>query len=294
MYVAGVDGAAGAPRRLGRVIATDVLERVLAGAVSTGADFAEVYAEDKRSTSAGLDDGKVEQVSSGRDRGAGIRVVAGDTTGFAYTSDLSEPGLVAAASCGRGRGESRRWRGSHRRAHGVGATPAEHRRAGPRFRRQGRQGRAARTHERGRPVVRAGDRAGVGRLRRQPQAGPRRQHRRRPRRRRGRPNAAAHQRRGRRRHRHADRLPVDGAHGGLRDLRHRRRGGTRPRGRPAGDHEAARPARSVGSDAGRDQARHRRRALPRGVRPRLGGRPHPEGCERLCRQGRPAGRRRRS
>ena len=64
----------GCPRRLGRVIASDVLERVLAGAVSTGADFAEVYAEDKRSTSAGLDDGKVEQVSSGRDRGAGIRV----------------------------------------------------------------------------------------------------------------------------------------------------------------------------------------------------------------------------
>ena len=80
------------------MIAPDVLERVLAGAVSTGADFAEVYAEDKRSTSAGLDDGRVEQVTSGRDRGAGIRVVAGETTGFAYTSDLSEPGLAAAAS----------------------------------------------------------------------------------------------------------------------------------------------------------------------------------------------------
>ena len=50
------------------MIDADVLERVLAGAVRTGADFAEVYAEDKRSTSAGLDDGRVEQVSSGRDR----------------------------------------------------------------------------------------------------------------------------------------------------------------------------------------------------------------------------------
>jgi TldD protein len=79
------------------VIESDVLERVLAGAVRHGAEFAEVYAEDKRSTSAGLDDGRVEQVTSGRDRGAGIRVVAGDTTGFAYTSDLSEPGLRAAA-----------------------------------------------------------------------------------------------------------------------------------------------------------------------------------------------------
>ena len=57
-----------------------------------------MYAEDKRSTSAGLDDGRIEQVSSGRDRGAGIRVVAGETTGFAYTSDLSEAGLERAAS----------------------------------------------------------------------------------------------------------------------------------------------------------------------------------------------------
>jgi TldD protein len=75
----------------------DVLERVLAGALRTGGDFAEVYAEDKRSTSAGLDDGKVEQLTSGRDRGAGIRVVKGETTGFAHTADLSEAGLRAAA-----------------------------------------------------------------------------------------------------------------------------------------------------------------------------------------------------
>jgi TldD protein len=82
---------------VGGVIDTDVLERVLAAATSTGGEFAEVYAEDKRSTSAGLDDGRVEQVTSGRDRGAGIRVVSGDTTGFAHTADLSEAGLLAAA-----------------------------------------------------------------------------------------------------------------------------------------------------------------------------------------------------
>ncbi|MDX2378587.1 MAG: TldD/PmbA family protein [Acidimicrobiia bacterium] len=90
------------------MIDQDVLERVLGGALATGADFAEVYAEDKRSTSAGLDDGRIEQVTSGRDRGAGIRVVAGDTTGFAYTSDLGERGLTvaadAAASAARGGG----------------------------------------------------------------------------------------------------------------------------------------------------------------------------------------------
>jgi len=75
----------------------DVLERVLSSALRSGGEFAEVYAEDKRSTSAGLDDGKIEQVTSGRDRGAGIRVVKGDTTGFAHTADLSEAGLRAAA-----------------------------------------------------------------------------------------------------------------------------------------------------------------------------------------------------
>ena len=94
------------------MIDQDVLERVLAAAVRTGAEFAEVYAEDKRSTSVGLDDGRVEQVTSGRDRGAGIRVVKGDTTGFAHTADLSEAGLreaaeAAAAAASQGGGGAR-------------------------------------------------------------------------------------------------------------------------------------------------------------------------------------------
>ncbi len=79
------------------MIDQDVIERVLAAGLKTGAEFAEVYAEDKRSSAAGLDDGKVEQVTSGRDRGAGIRVVRGETTGYAHTADLSESGLLAAA-----------------------------------------------------------------------------------------------------------------------------------------------------------------------------------------------------
>ena len=73
------------------------LTKVLGRAMATGAEFAEVFAEDKRSSSAHLDDGKVEELSSGRDRGAGIRVVAGDTTGYAHTADITESGLLAAA-----------------------------------------------------------------------------------------------------------------------------------------------------------------------------------------------------
>ncbi len=56
--------------------------------------------------SARLDDAKVEEFVSGRERGAGIRVVRGDTTGFAHTADLSEAGLrdaaEAAATAARG------------------------------------------------------------------------------------------------------------------------------------------------------------------------------------------------
>ncbi|MCU1353210.1 MAG: peptidase family protein [Acidimicrobiales bacterium] len=74
-----------------------VVSRVLGAALRTGGEFAEVFAEDKRSASAHLDDGKIEELGSGRDRGAGIRVVVGDTTGFAHTADLSETGLLAAA-----------------------------------------------------------------------------------------------------------------------------------------------------------------------------------------------------
>ena len=74
-----------------------VLQKVLGAALRNGGDFAEVFAEDRRASSAALDDGKVEELSSGRDRGAGIRVVVGDTTGYAHTADLSESGLLAAA-----------------------------------------------------------------------------------------------------------------------------------------------------------------------------------------------------
>ena len=74
-----------------------LLARVLEKGRSTGAGFSEIFIEDRRNVSASLDDGKVEAVSSGRDFGAGIRVINGETTGYAHTTDLSERGLMAAA-----------------------------------------------------------------------------------------------------------------------------------------------------------------------------------------------------
>ncbi len=72
-------------------------EEVLQVALSRGADFAEIFAEDRRSCAAGFDDQKIEELASGRSRGAGIRVLVGDSTGFAHTADLSPQGLKEAA-----------------------------------------------------------------------------------------------------------------------------------------------------------------------------------------------------
>ena len=79
------------------LIDPDVLERVLSTALQAGGDMAEVFAEDAVTSGAVLDDRRIEELSSGRSRGAGIRVVEGETTGFAHTADLSESGLLAAA-----------------------------------------------------------------------------------------------------------------------------------------------------------------------------------------------------
>jgi TldD protein len=79
------------------LIDQDLLGGVLTAALAGGAEFAEVFAEDVERGSVNLDDGRIESLASGRDRGAGIRVVSGQSTGFAHTADLSERGLLSAA-----------------------------------------------------------------------------------------------------------------------------------------------------------------------------------------------------
>jgi TldD protein len=80
-----------------QLVESDVLQGAIAEAMKSGGEFAEVFVEDRTTSSAMLDQRKIEELSSGRDRGAGIRVVIGETTGFAHTADLSEKGLHAAA-----------------------------------------------------------------------------------------------------------------------------------------------------------------------------------------------------
>ncbi|MEY2398679.1 MAG: TldD protein [Actinomycetota bacterium] len=79
------------------MLESSVVQNVLGAALRSGGEWAEIFVEDRASSSGRLDDGRIEELSSLRDRGAGIRVVVGETTGFAHTADLSENGLRVAA-----------------------------------------------------------------------------------------------------------------------------------------------------------------------------------------------------
>lgn len=75
-----------------------VLKEVLEIALKNGGDFADIYIEHRKATSIGCEGGKIERVNSGLDVGAGIRVIAGDSTAYAYTNDLSREGMAGAAA----------------------------------------------------------------------------------------------------------------------------------------------------------------------------------------------------
>jgi TldD protein len=79
------------------ILSRSEVEQVLETALGSGADFAEVFVEDVERSSAYFDDGRIESLSSDRDRGVGIRVIHGDSTGFAHTANLTEQGLLNAA-----------------------------------------------------------------------------------------------------------------------------------------------------------------------------------------------------
>ncbi|MBS4178884.1 TldD/PmbA family protein [Lederbergia citrea] len=79
------------------MLSKSMIEDVLTAALSTGGDFAEVFAEDRFSNNMSLQDGKIERSISGRDAGVGIRVFSGLQSVYAYTTDFSKEGLLKAA-----------------------------------------------------------------------------------------------------------------------------------------------------------------------------------------------------
>ena len=69
----------------------------LDAALATGGDWSEVYADRRDATSIRIEDHRVEELTSSRDQGAGIRVVKGSQAAYAYTNVLSRDSLVDAA-----------------------------------------------------------------------------------------------------------------------------------------------------------------------------------------------------
>ena len=207
------------------MLESSVVQRVIGAALRSGGDWAEVFVEDRRVSAGRLDDGKIEELTSGRDRGAGIRVVAGDTTGFAHTADLTEDGLRAAAeAAARGRPCRRRRRAARSRCTRQEPPAINTIAILPETVEKAAKIELLKLANESAPRRGRLDQTGERRIRRSAPPHPRRQQRRAA----GRGRPGAHALRGHcggvGRHRHADRLRVDRVHDGVGALQpHRRR-----------------------------------------------------------------------
>ena len=74
------------------------LEGYLAEALSQGGDYADLYFEYLLSSSISIDESMVKSAAQGVSMGVGVRVVAGERTGYAYSDDLDPEKIRKAAS----------------------------------------------------------------------------------------------------------------------------------------------------------------------------------------------------
>ncbi|CAN5552241.1 TldD/PmbA family protein [soil metagenome] len=79
----------------------EIVRKVLAEGLRRGGDLAELFVEERASTSLRLDDSRVENVSSGKESGAGVRVISGERASYAYSNLLTEQALLEAARAAR-------------------------------------------------------------------------------------------------------------------------------------------------------------------------------------------------
>jgi TldD protein len=73
------------------------LNQVIHLALSKGGEFGEVYVEHRISRSILLEEGKFKSAVFGISQGAGVRVISGDKTGYAYTDEVTPEKLGRAA-----------------------------------------------------------------------------------------------------------------------------------------------------------------------------------------------------
>ncbi len=73
------------------------LSQYLAAALSEGGDYADLYFEHTTTSSIALDESLVKSATEGISMGCGIRVLAGEQTGYGYTDDLAPERILKAA-----------------------------------------------------------------------------------------------------------------------------------------------------------------------------------------------------
>src|SRR5258707_11153473 len=73
------------------------LESYLTEALTAGGDYADLYFEYLSTSSIGIDEGIVKTATEGVSLGVGVRVIAGERTGYAYSDDLSPEKIRKAA-----------------------------------------------------------------------------------------------------------------------------------------------------------------------------------------------------
>ncbi len=71
--------------------------RILDAAMSKTADFADVFIEERKSSSVGMLNGKVIKAGSSFDLGIGIRLMAGTNVVYVYSNDMDPDGLIKLA-----------------------------------------------------------------------------------------------------------------------------------------------------------------------------------------------------
>ena len=72
-------------------------KKVLPTALEKGGDYADLYFEHTYRNNIGLQDGAVNRASSNIDFGMGVRVLAGDQTGYAYVENVTLEEMLKAA-----------------------------------------------------------------------------------------------------------------------------------------------------------------------------------------------------
>jgi TldD protein len=73
------------------------LNKTLAAALEKGGDYADLFFEHSYQNNIGLQDGTVNRASSSIDFGMGVRVLAGDQTGYAYVENIKLEEMLKAA-----------------------------------------------------------------------------------------------------------------------------------------------------------------------------------------------------